>query len=138
MTKQERIDKANALRAQGYNCAQAVLMCFEDATGVPDAAAASLTSALGSGVAATGEICGVANAMAIAVGATYGPEPSHKAAASKEAREVVNAFACDNGGCLRCVELKGLRRTCNALVAQGVEMLHDHFAARAEKNSPAE
>lgn len=127
MTKEERIEKANALRAQGYNCAQAVLMCFEDKTGIPENLAASLSSALGSGVAATGEICGVANAIAIAVGATYDAAPENKAKASKEAREVVDRFACENGNCLRCVDLKGKGRTCNALVAQGVELLHNHF-----------
>lgn len=134
MDKQQRIDKARALRAEGYNCAQAVLMCFDDITGIDDNMAASLTSALGSGVAATGEICGVANAMALAVGATYGPEAQNKARASKEAREAVNAFACANGNCLRCVELKGKHRSCNDLVAQGVELLHDHFENRSDND----
>lgn len=128
--KDKRIEKACRLRAQGYNCAQAVLMCFDDVTGIPENLAASMTSALGSGVAATGEICGVANAIAIAVGSTYGPEPEHKLAAAKEARKVVSAFAGENGNCLRCVELKGLKRSCNDLVAQGVELLADHFDGR--------
>lgn len=132
MEKEVRIKKAHELRDKGYNCAQAVLMCFEEETGIPESMAASLSSALGSGVAATGEVCGVANAIAIAiaVGATYSPEPENKAKASKEAREVVNEFACANGNCLRCVDLKGKHRSCNDLVAQGVEMLHNHFAGR--------
>lgn len=127
MEIKDRVERAGQLRAEGYNCAQAVLMCFEDVTGISEDMAASLTSALGAGVAATGEICGVANAMAIAVGATYGPEAINKAKASREAKEVVEKFACENGNCLRCVELKGKHRSCNALVAQGVEILSHHF-----------
>lgn len=128
MTREQRIELAARLRRQGYNCAQAVLMCFEHETGIPAPLAASLTSALGTGVAATGEICGVANAIAIAVGSTYGPEPENKVAAAREAREVVGRFACANDNCLRCVDLKGRHRSCNDLVAQGVDLLDSHFS----------
>lgn len=132
MNIEERIERMNELRRQGYNCAQSTLMVFGDITGLDEKQAAVMTSALGAGVAGCGSICGVANAIAIAVGLTHGSEPSEKVAAAKEARPLVEAFAADNGGRLDCRDLKtpGNVRSCNELVEQGVRILHNHFASR--------
>lgn len=133
ITLEERLAKAAELRRRGYNCAQSVVMAFGDITGLDEAMAAKMTSALGTGVAATREICGVANGMAIVIGMTHGAEPMEKVAAAREANPVLRAFAEANDGRIRCAELKvpGAIRPCDELVLQGVEMLDRHFREKA-------
>ena len=43
-------DKAKELFEQGYNCAQAVLLAFEDVTGLDTETAAKLSSSFGGGM----------------------------------------------------------------------------------------
>ncbi|MDE7381053.1 MAG: C-GCAxxG-C-C family protein [Muribaculaceae bacterium] len=128
MTLQQRLEKAADLRSKGYNCAQSVLMVFDDKTGLSPSEAARLCSALGSG-AGCGELCGVPNAMAIAVGYTFSDNPADKVHAMKTARQLIDIFASGNKGRLRCADLKGKEgiRPCNDLIAQGIEILHNHF-----------
>ncbi|MBD5370989.1 MAG: C_GCAxxG_C_C family protein [Bacteroides sp.] len=131
-----RREEALRLRKEGYNCAQSVLLPFDDVTGLPRELAARITSGLGTGVGATREICGVVNAMALAQGMLQSPEASGKAASMKCAGSLARRFADANCGCLRCEDLKGKpgRPTCEQLVLQGVEILHRHF----EEGAPAE
>lgn len=127
MTLEERKAKALELRRQGYNCAQTVIMVFPDVTGLDEATAARIASGLGSGVGATGEICGVANAMAICEGMRHGSEASEKAAAAKAAGCLCRDFAAANGNRIACRDLKGKEgvRPCNELILQGIEIFHN-------------
>lgn len=129
ISTEERQRKAAALRKQGYNCAQCVLMAFNDVTGLDDSLAARLASALGSGVGAHGEICGVANAMAIIEGTLHGPEASEKVPASKGARAVCQRFIDENEGRIRCRDLKSQPgvRPCDELIAQGIAIFNEHL-----------
>lgn len=131
-TLPQRKEKALTLRAAGYNCAQSVLMAFGDITGLSDSEAARICNALGSGVAATGEICGVPNAMAITIGLIHTDNPTEKVASAKEARQLIETFAKLNKGRLRCIDLKGKEdiRPCDQLILQGIEILHTHFTSR--------
>lgn len=128
-TLEERLDTSRRLRKEGYNCAQSVIMVFDDVTGLDRATAAKISSALGSGVAGCGEICGVANAIALTIGMLHGSEPSDKISALKEARPLIDEFARSNGGCLACRDLKGKKdiAPCDELVFRGVEILDRHF-----------
>lgn len=130
MTLEERKEKALELRRKGYNCAQSVLMAFPDITGLDDASAAKICNALGSGVAATGEICGVPNAMAITIGMTLTDAPEDKVKAMKITKPLIEEFAASNQNRIRCADLKGKEgiRPCNDLILQGIEILHNHFA----------
>lgn len=135
MTKEERLKKAQQLRDSGYNCATSVLGAFPDLTGLDQDTAARLTSALGAGIAGCGEICGAAVGMAIASGYRFGPAADQKGPSAKAARLLIERFAGDNAGCTRCAELKSRQmpggvRSCNALVAQCVELLHDNLVDR--------
>lgn len=129
MTLNERLDKAAQLRSRGYNCAQSVIMCFEDITSLPEETSARISAALGTGVATCREICGVANAIAITIGTRHSADPSAKVPAAKEAHGVIERFAACNNNLLACRDLKGQPgcRSCNELVALGVELLDDHF-----------
>lgn len=125
------VDKAKELRQQGYNCAQAVLMPFASELGLDEATAAKIAMGLGSGVGGQGEICGVANGMAIALGLRYAPDAALKGKAAAEVRALTNQF-CDCHGCLRCHDLKALKRDCNALIYSGVEMLEKYLATHPQ------
>lgn len=129
----ERISQALDLRRQGYNCVQSVIMVFDDITGLDHEIAAKITSAMGSGVAGTRNICGVANAIALTIGMLHGSDPGSKAAASAEARPLIEKFQQLNDNRIQCRDLKGVQgiRPCNELVAQGVEILHNHFVSRS-------
>lgn len=126
MTLEERLEKAAALRAAGYNCAQATILPFAEETGLDADVLTAATSALGTGVAAQREVCGVANAIAIARGLINAPLKLSKKEASDDAARHIGIFRTSNGA-IRCAELKSLPgcRTCNELVAQGVEILHN-------------
>lgn len=125
---EERKAHALRLREEGYNCAQSVLMVFDDVTGLDGEAAARLTSGLGAGLGC-GELCGVANAMAIAQGMLHSGDAASKGPSMKAAKELLSTFAANNGSRLRCADLKGKPdvRPCNDLVVHGVELLHNYF-----------
>ncbi len=128
MTLEERKNISRNLRLQGYNCAQSVLLAFEDKTGMDAATAAKISSGLGSGFG-TGEICGVISGMALAQGMTQDADPKSKMKSAKTAASLAREFANLNQGRMRCCELKGKEgiRPCNELVEQGVEILHNYF-----------
>lgn len=132
MKLEDRISKMHECRKCGRNCAQAVLMAFPDITGLSDETAAKITNALGSGVAATQEICGVPNAIAIAIGMTHSDTPADKAVSSKEARGLIDKFAALNGERLTCRDLKDNHdsKPCNLLIEEGIIILHDHFSQK--------
>lgn len=128
---ESRIEKMLYLRRKGYNCAQSLILCFPDITDLDDDIAAKLSSALGTGVGGTREICGAVNAMAIVEGFRHGSSPEEKVIAMKEAGELCRIFAEDNSGRLRCADLKGKEgiRPCNDLIAQAIVLLHNKYFA---------
>lgn len=131
MTLEQRIAKARELRAAGFNCATSVTACFPDVTGLDEAMMIKATNALGTGIAGTREICGAAAGMAIAEGFRFPADASAKGLASKSANALLKKFAEANNGCIRCAQLKDMQaqggnaRSCNQLVEQCVEILHN-------------
>lgn len=126
----QRLSRASELRAKGYNCAQTVIMAFNDATGLDSDTAARICAGLGGGVGATGEICGVVNAMAIVQGMLHSSDPAKKAEAYAKVKNLSARFAAANCGHVRCRDLKGAdcRRPCNDLIADGIRILHEHIS----------
>lgn len=61
-------DKAEAIFAQGFNCAQAVFGAFAEEMGMDMAQAMRVASSLGGGLGGTGEVCGAALGMLLAIG----------------------------------------------------------------------
>lgn len=129
MTLQQRLDKAAELRTQGYNCAQSVILAFPDVTGLDNDLAARLTAALGAGLAASGEVCGVVNAMSIVQGLRGGSSPADKGPATLGARSMIDSFTAETDGRIRCRDLKTppQKISCNDLVAKGVRIVHNHI-----------
>lgn len=129
MTVDERLEKMRMLRASGYNCAQSVLMCFPDLTGLDDETAAGISAGMGTGIGGLGEICGAANAMAIIAGTQNGAAPTAKIAAGKDARELCSLFAGNCGGRLVCRELKKTPPVvpCNDLIEMAIRLVSEKY-----------
>ncbi len=120
------------LRAQGYNCAQAVLLCFTDELGLDEDTASALTLGMGSGMGGAGEICGVAAAMAAAASRILEKENGQKPDKTEVyalVKELFADFKERNSGRLRCSELKtpGAVKNCSELVCEGVEIIYNRL-----------
>lgn len=133
MNLQQKLDAARALHAQGYNCAQSVLLANADDLGIDPSQAAAYSMGFGGGVGGQGEICGVVSALAIAVGILDGGTPDCKARAYATVRKLSDEFLARNGH-LRCRDLKcpPQRKSCDLLIADGVEILHNYIQQRKE------
>ena len=58
-----RGEHAKELFLQGYTCAQAVVLAFEDVTGLDRTVAAKLSSGFGGGMGRMREVCGAVSGM---------------------------------------------------------------------------
>lgn len=127
MDREERLARAAELHGRGYNCAQCVLMSFEDITGLDETTAARVASGFGSGIGGCGELCGALAGATMANGMRHGAEPRDKIAAGRSSAGIVRKFAALNGERVRCADLKGKPdvRPCSQLIAQAVELLDE-------------
>ncbi|MBO7252363.1 MAG: C_GCAxxG_C_C family protein [Oscillospiraceae bacterium] len=71
--------KAGELFLTGANCSQAVVLAFEDLTGLDRTTALKLSSAFGGGIGRMREVCGAVSGMFMVMGLLYGyTEPGEK------------------------------------------------------------
>lgn len=128
MTKEERLEKARAIRSKGYNCAQTVAMAFSDVTGMDEETTARATAGFGGGIGGLQEVCGVVSALAFAAGMLGDPSPNAKAGTYRKVRELVGCFK-DTHGRILCRELKGGDNPvpCDELIMSGIGILHDTY-----------
>lgn len=116
---EELKQKALGLRKQGYNCAQCVAMVFH-----PELEAT--VASLGTGVAATGNICGAANAMAIVAGMKNYDGPENKQELYGRVRQLIDKFKGRNCGQINCCDLrKPGRKPCTELICDAIEILNE-------------
>lgn len=94
-------EKAEKLFYEGYNCAQAVLLAFEDVTGLDKTTAATLTSSLGAGLGRMREVCGAVNGAAMVLGLVKGSSDPTDREAKEALYKLVQEF------CARFKELNG-------------------------------
>ena len=83
LTPEEYSAKAKNLFEQGYNCAQAVLLAFDNITGLDTKTAAALSSSFGGGMGRLREVCGAVSGMFMVSGIVRGysnPEATDKKA----------------------------------------------------------
>ena len=105
----EREARAVELRAQGYNCAQAVIAALADELGVSEEAAFGFAGGFGGGLRA-GEVCGAASAAVMAIGLRYGQLYPNDLAAKNQCGLVTGQFMAEfqrRNGALRCRDLLG-------------------------------
>lgn len=108
-----RIETANELFMQGYNCAQALLTAYGVDLGLDRHAALRIASVFGGGIAHKGETCGAVTGALMVIGLKHGgiaPDPDKKMKAYEIARKFVETFeARNNPGSIMCNELLGFR-----------------------------
>ncbi len=149
-TPEEYAAKAKELFLSGYNCSQAVLLAFDDVTGLDKTTAALLSSSFGGGMGRMREVCGAVSGMFMVAGLTGGyADP--KAKAEKTAHYAViqslaEAFKKENRSII-CRELTGLnadgspvpaprteeyykKRPCAELVSDAARIMAAHLQSR--------
>ncbi|MBE6573850.1 MAG: C_GCAxxG_C_C family protein [Ruminococcaceae bacterium] len=99
MSKYE--EKARGLFLEGYNCAQAVFLAFEDVTGIDRETAAKLSSSFGGGMGRMREVCGAVSGMFMVLGCLHGYDDP-KATTEKMdhyelIRKAAEKFKAENG-----------------------------------------
>ena len=70
--------KAGELFLSGSNCAQAVILAFNDLTGLDDKTAARLSAPFGGGIGRMREVCGSVSGMMMVLGILYGYDDTVK------------------------------------------------------------
>ena len=111
LTPEEYGKKARALFEEGYNCAQAVFLAFNDMTGFDSKVAAMLSSSFGGGMGRLREVCGAVSGMFMVTGTLCGyadpkaqtEKADHYALIQKLAAD----FSKENGSYI-CRKLLGL------------------------------
>ena len=91
------------------NCAQAVLVAFEDVTGMDRTLAAKLSSSFGGGMGRMREVCGAVSGMLMVAGILYGYEDPgegdcHKKAHYELVQELAGKFRAEVGSII-CREI---------------------------------
>ena len=144
-----RGDQAKSLFLQGYTCAQAVVLAFEDVTGLERDVAAKLSSGFGGGMGRMREVCGAVSGMFMMYGLVCGySEPGDMESKKRvyaDIRELAERFKAQSGGSIVCRELLAgvqttaggdpeqrtpeyyQKRPCPGLVALAADVLDEFF-----------
>ena len=93
---------------KGYNCCQAVLLAYQDLTGLDAESSALLASSFGGGMGKLREVCGAVSGMFMAIGMISGysdpKDTVSKAAHYKRIQDLAAQFKTKNGSYI-CREL---------------------------------
>lgn len=108
---EERVERARGYFLEGYNCAQAVVMAFDDVMGMDAAMLARLATSFGGGMGRMREVCGTVSGMAMVAGAIE-PSANPKNMSERQAnyalvQSFANRFRSENGDIV-CRRLLGL------------------------------
>ncbi len=110
-TPEEYSAKAKGLFEQGYNCAQAVLLAFEDITNLDTKVAAALSSSFGGGMGRLREVCGAVSGMFMVAGVVRGYSDPKATTEKMEHYAFLQNLAAEykkDNGSIICRELLGL------------------------------
>ena len=95
----------------GSNCAQAVLLAFQDLTGLDPSLAARLSSPFGGGMGRQREVCGAVSGMLMVAGILYGYDDPGDGDCAKKAHYALVQALCgrfrEEAGSIICRELLG-------------------------------
>ena len=103
--------KAMALFKEGYNCAQAVFLAFEDLYQIDRKTAVRLSSSFGGGMGRLREVCGAVSGMFMVTGILYGYDDMEDAKAKADHYERIQYLAKEFesvNGSIICRVLLGL------------------------------
>ena len=106
-----RKEIAMKLFEEGYNCAQAVFLAFEDLYGIERKTALRLSSSFGGGMGRLREVCGSVSGMFMVAGMLYGYDNPQASTEKAEHYARIQKLAADfekKNGSIVCRELLGL------------------------------
>lgn len=106
---------------QGFNCAQSVLAASGKYTVLAQDTALRIAAGFGGGVR-SGEICGAISSAVMALG--LAEQDKRKVAALT--KECVESFRKEFG-CVRCLDLKQNRVSCDALITYGARFVEEQL-----------
>lgn len=129
----ERGERAEALFKSGYNCAQAVVMAFEDMIPITEEECAKLASPFGGGMGRMREVCGAFSGMLMVLGFVDGSaDATGRNEIYARTQELARRYREMNGSIV-CGELLGTKpapegvklkkRPCSAIVRSAADML---------------
>ena len=87
-----RGNRARELFLQGYNCCQAVLLAFNDMTGLDDKSAARVASGFGGGIGMLRDVCGTFTGACMALGLIEGYDQPKANEIKKEYRDWMDSL----------------------------------------------
>lgn len=145
-----RVEKAQSLFKQGFNCSQAVFAACADIYGITDEALAlRLAASFGGGIGRMRETCGAACGMFMLAGLENGSAIAGDAEGKKQnytlVQDLAAKFKSENGS-LRCADLLGIapkpqdpapearteayykKRPCSEMVASAVRIYLESLA----------
>ena len=108
---EERVERAQAYFKAGYNCAQAVVMAFDDVMQMSSDELARLAAPFGGGMGRMREVCGTVSGMAFLAGAIKPSSDPSNLEERKENYALVQLFADkfrEENGDIVCRRLLGL------------------------------
>ena len=112
-------EKAEKLFYEGYNCAQSVLLAYEDITGLDTKTAAMLSSSFGGGLGRMREVCGAVSGAAMVLGIVRGCSDPNDREAKKAHYKLIQDFCArfkEKNGSIVCRELlSGVKTTENGI-----------------------
>lgn len=124
-TLDERIARARELRSQGYNCAQCVVLAFDDLIKGDVDTIVRAAHGFGSGIGASGNICGAISGTTMILGMVHDTLPRPEL--YRITREAVHAFEVLEGY-TNCRDLKKEgRKPCIDLITDAVTLLHNRL-----------
>lgn len=108
---EERVARATALFKEGYNCAQAVVMAFDDVMEMSPEMLAKITAPYGGGMGRMREVCGTVSGMTFLAGA-IAPAVNPQNLSERQAnyalvQQFADSFRKENGDII-CRKLLGL------------------------------
>lgn len=110
---ENRVDKAERLFKEGYNCAQAVFAAFSDLYGIDEDTALRMSCAFGAGMGRMREVCGAVSGMALIAGLENGITDGKDVKGKKDNYDLVNKMADEFkkiNGTIICRELLGMQQ----------------------------
>lgn len=136
---------------EGFNCAQSVLLAFEDLTGLDKQTAAVLASSFGGGLGRMREVCGAVSGAAMVLGLVKGYSDPTDRKAKTEHYKLIQDFCArfkEKNGSIVCRELlSGVntaeggvpekrtgeyykKRPCPTLVREAAELVDEMIALK--------
>ncbi len=125
---EERVERARKNFASGYNCAQSVVLAYDDVMDMDHKILATLSASFGGGMGRLREVCGAVSGMSMVAGALAPAfDPTSRDAKSANytlVKSLADEFKSENGSIV-CRELlqNGSKRPCAKLVEVAAEIV---------------